>query len=170
VVRRKWRLINEELKRQRKVHVQTVMVDTEPDRFEQDTLVIRFPYQTNADLFAKRLSEFGGAVSLAVESVVGFKCRVRPEFGSKGPGAAKPGGPPARPPVRPQPEASRRPAEAPQPEQRSERPVATAAPTVAPSTAPAASRPPAANGGNPHLTHDILEIFDGEIIDGNERK
>jgi len=165
VVRRKWRLINEELKRQRKVHVQAAMSDTEPDRFEQDTLVIRFPYQTNCDIFAKRLPEFGAAVSQAIESVVGIKCRIRPEVEGKGGGGpraapASPSVPSPRPTARSQPEPSRA-TERPQVEQRAERPTAPA-----PS---AGSRPPAANhASNPHLTHDILEIFDGRIVDGGQ--
>jgi hypothetical protein len=177
VVRRKWRLINEELKRQRKVHVQAAMSDTEPDRFEQDTLVIRFPYQTNCDIFAKRLPEFGAAVSQAVESVVGIKCRIRPEVAGKGPAGradrptggaaapASPAGPSGRPAPRAQAATTRPTEEAPR-----ETRAATATAPLA-SALPAGSRPPTAkNSDNPHLTHDILEIFDGRIVDGDEGK
>ena len=146
LVRRKWRLIHEELKRDKKAHVQAVLVDTEPDAFEQDTLVLRFPYKTMADVFAKRHREFEEALSGAIHRVTGITCRIRPEAG----GAAK-AAPRAPAPTAPARSASR--------------PAPAAAPD---SERPAAQRPPAAtpaSGGGTDLTHEVLEIFDGQIVD-----
>lgn len=147
LVRRKWRLVHEELKRDKKAHVQAVLVDTEPEAFEQDTLVLRFPYKTMADVFAKRSREFEEALSGAIQRVTGISCRIRPEAGPAAAAAAKasPRAPtaPARAAARPEP---------------------AAAP---PAEVPAAQRPPAAPvaGGGTDLTHEVLEIFDGRIVD-----
>ena len=153
LVRRKWRLIHEELKRDKKAHVQAVLVDTEPESFEQDTLVLRFPYKTMADVFAKRHREFEEALSGAIHRVTGITCRIRTEAGGSGPATA--GAKTA--PRAPTPTA---------PARSAARPSASAA-TPAPEL-PAAQRPPSpapAMGGGTDLTHEVLEIFDGRIVD-----
>jgi hypothetical protein len=163
LVRRKWRLINEELKRDKKAHVQAILADTEPEAFEQDTLVLRFPYQTMADIFAgKRSKEFGDALTQAIQRVTGIVCKVRPQTG--GPPTGKPVG--GATPTRPSPAAPAR-ASAPQaaPPQAAPPAAATPAPAApARSTRPGPPAPPPSGGGD--LTHDVLEIFDGRIVDG----
>jgi DNA polymerase-3 subunit gamma/tau len=146
LVRRKWRLIHEELKRDKKAHVQAVLVDTEPEAFEQDTLVLRFPYKTMADVFAKRSREFEEALSGAIQRVTGITCRIRPEAGGTSAASAKSG-----------PKAPAAPA----------RSTAKPAPSVTVAELPAAQRPPAAAPMNSSidLTHEVLEIFDGRIVD-----
>lgn len=153
VVRKKWRLIHEELKRDKKAHVQAVLVDTEPIAFEQDTLVVRFPYKTMADVFAKRSREFEEALTGAIQRVTRISCRIRPESGDLPPGAASTAANTPRPPSPTAPaRAETRPA------------PAAAAPAR---ELPAAHRPPAAAPANPNidLTHEVLEIFDGRIVD-----
>lgn len=143
LIRNKWRLIGEELKRERKVMIQTALVDTLPDRFEVDTLVIAFPNQTMAEMFTNR--KFAEPVSQVIHRITGVECKVRAAVG------AKPGSKPA---AGAQP--ARRPSDA------------GNGPGQQQMATPDSLRPPAVTGGGAggtELVHNVVEVFDGRIMD-----
>jgi hypothetical protein len=152
LVRRKWRLVGEELVRANKRMVQSVLTDSEPDRFETDTLVVRFPFKTNAEVFNSRGKEFSAPLIEAIQRVTGIMCRVRTEVDAGKPAA---GG-----------------AKAAATAAAASRPVAAAAarPQDPARSDPARppSPPPSATAPNTDLTHDIVEIFEGRILDPRE--
>jgi hypothetical protein len=139
-VRRKWKTVLEEVSRSGNVVVYSCLAGSEPQRIEHGELVIGIPSSTNSELFAKR--NFGVPLGQAVQKVLGVKCRVRAEAG-----AAPKGSPAAKPPAR------------------------SAAPAAPRITSPASSRPPAPAApppGGTELVHDVIEVFDGRMLDDRE--
>jgi DNA polymerase-3 subunit gamma/tau len=189
-VRSKWKTVMEELVRLNKRTVQVSLVDTQPDRFEDDVLVVRFPTKTNAEMFTGRGKAFSEPLVQAVQRVTGIACRVRAEV-QKG-DAAAPGPPAKAPPSAPGgPSSGRAPSPASPPEpapsapavpggtgQQSLLPSAdSAAPaphaangTAAPAPRPASEPAPAvrSDGTGSELIHNVLEVFEGKIVDDRE--
>jgi hypothetical protein len=158
LVARKWKVILQELKRINKSTVQAALVDTEPGRFEKDVLVIRFPTKTFAEMFANRGKSFSEPLEQCIQRVTGIQCRVRAEFGGAPATAATTKSAPVKAPP-----ALRQVEPASPPPQAASNGKASA---PAPEAPPAPSLP--MGGGKPDLTHDVLEIFDGQILDERE--
>lgn len=154
LLRSKWRIISEELKRERKMTIHAALTDTVPDRFEADTLVIAFPNKTMAEMFSNRGKAFSDPLIAAIQRITGVQCRVRAEVGGKpfaGAATRKPEPSPAPAPPRPTaPAASNGAAGKPDPPR--------------PSPPPAGSSGP----GGSELIHNVLEVFDGQIVNDPE--
>jgi hypothetical protein len=143
LIRNKWRLIGEELKRERKVMIQTALVDTLPERFEADTLVIAFPNQTMAEMFTNR--KFAEPVCQVILRITGVECKVRAAVGAKTGSKPPAGAVPARRPSDGGNGAGQQQMGTPEP-----------------------SRPPVITGsgaGGADLVHNVVEVFDGRIMD-----
>lgn len=159
VLRRKWRLVGEQLKRTNKKNIEACLVDTQPDRFEGDTLVLLFPNRTMADLFTTRGKNFSDPLAQAIQQVTGMECRVRAEYGGGNGGGTGTGGGKAGAKT------------APAPGRAAEREAGT--PAAARKSDPLPARPPAppptpGGTGGDELVHDVLEVFDGRIVDGRD--
>jgi len=153
LLRRKWRVVREELARSKKVHIQAYLADTEPSRFERDVLVLRFPSATMAEGFEARGKAFVEPLAAAIQRVTGITCaRIRGEVG-------QPGAPAAKGVARPSEAAPESDAPAPP------RPAPPAA-SAGPARPPAPSAPVGASGSE--LVHNVLEVFEGRIVDGRE--
>lgn len=140
LIQRKWRLVGEELKRDRKKTIESMLVDTMPHRFEDEVLVIHFPKKLMAELFTKRGKEFSEPLCQAIRRLTGIQCRVRAEFAA----GETPARPPAPAPPSPRKAASQAAAPPAQPE------LIESAPAQA------------------ELIHDIIELFDGRIVDPSD--
>jgi DNA polymerase-3 subunit gamma/tau len=169
VLRGKWRLICEELKRMRKMTIHAVLSGTVPDRMEQDTVVVRFPSHTMAQMFGDRMKEFGPPLVEAIARTTGQKVRVRAESGDaprSQPRTPPPGQasllepPPASPPPASPPPVSP-PAASPPPA-----PATDAAPTGGGRPpAPGPSAPGVGTLGGNELVHNVLDVFEGSIVE-----
>ncbi len=163
-VRSKWRLIGEELKRQRQMTISAALADTMPARFEHDELVIQFPSTTMAVMFTNRGKKFSDPLVEAILRITGIQCRVRAEADGKSDKGGSPTAtkrPAAGSPVR-SPSHSRTSSPAPAEAAASPPPVAAPAPprqTSLPSM-------PSPRGNE--LIHDVIEVFEGQIIDPDE--
>jgi DNA polymerase III subunit gamma/tau len=162
LLQKKWRIVLEELKRDKKRTVEACLVDTRPRSLERGELVILFPSKTMADMFTQRGKSFSEPLTQAIQRVTGIVCRVRAESGTGG--APRPA--PAAAPQSP----ARKPAAAPDgggsgaPANGSATPDAEA-PVERGSPQPAASRP-APPGSD--LVLDIVEVFDGRVLDDHD--
>lgn len=175
LIRSKWRLIGEELKRDKKRMIEAALVDTLPQRFEHDELVIHFPTGTMAEMFTRRGKEFSEPLISAIERVTGIRCRVRAEAGGKSgagasprPGGSSPTAPARSPAANPSgPPTGARPA----PATRPPAPAVAAEPLPLDTPAPPrqASLPSTPPAPTSELIHDIIEVFDGQIVDADER-
>lgn len=176
LIKKKWRLVGEELKRDRKVHIQMFLVDTEPDRFERDTLVIRFSTATMAQGFEQRGKDFTGPVLEAIQRVTGITCRLRAEAGTAGkPPARSDDRSGASPAAGGRPKAASRPSPA---ASAGETPTETVRlPLDSPDECPAAvasppapdPAPPTSGAGGTELVHNIIEVFDGRVVEDPDR-
>ena len=195
MIQQKWRIVLEELKRRRKMTQNIMLDETRPDRFEGAELVVRFPSITMAEAFAQRGREFAQPIAEAVAQVTGVSCQLRGE-GPAGAGigpAARPTGravPPSGrlPAGRPSPPASGSapgapPAASPPPVRVGEfpegyDPFSIDDPSPAPDPAGNASGvrgaaspptvPARSESGTSDLVHDVVELFDGQILDEYE--
>lgn len=159
LLRSKWRLIGEELKRERKVMIQTALVDTVPDRFEADTLVIAFPSKTMAEMFTAR--KFSEPLTQVIHRITGVHCKVRADAGGARPaGGGSSSGRGVAPPAQ-----ERRTEPVP-----AERRASTSSPTEPAAAAPTPPRPtlPVNGVGGTELVHNVVEVFDGQIVDDRE--
>ncbi len=229
LVQQKWRIVQEELKRRRKMGEHVILADTRPDRFEGSELVVLFPSGTMAEAFANRPRESIQSVVEALHHVTGVQCRLRAEgpggarAGTGGSGKRGPGGPGRGPggaerssgtadrsansaPAAPHPAVGDAAAGRPAPdrgrdregrgagEMDRQRASQDAAPERAAAGAPArgtgttqrgaahavpaatevaqpamrAAPPRPAGNGNPELVHDVVELFDGQILQEHE--
>jgi DNA polymerase-3 subunit gamma/tau len=92
VIQGKWRLIQEELRRMKKAEVGAILADTMPKYFEEDVLVIQFSFGALAERFTGKGKAFADPLTLAISRLTGITCRVRAESqGSVSAGGSKPG-------------------------------------------------------------------------------
>jgi DNA polymerase-3 subunit gamma/tau len=180
-IRGKWRIIQEELRREKQVMLATCLDKSEPDRFEGVALVIRFPSDTMARLFTDRGKAFSDRLTEVVSRLTRVSCQVRAESPPRG-GGATAGGTARQAPTRlagrPAPARSgastpstgpARGAEATAPASRLDL-EEQASPASGPPDrrATASGRAPAAPvdaPGGAELVHNVLELFEGQVLD-----
>jgi hypothetical protein len=116
-------------------------------------LVIGFPTRTMAEGFNQRSKEFSGPLAQAIRKVTGIECRLRAEMLGKEKPAKKPA---ARAAATEAPALLAVPGES--------APAAAAAPVPPP---PRAALPSAGDSGE-KLVHNVVEVFDGTIVEAHE--
>ena len=199
VIRTKWRVVLEELRRDRRNTVlATTLADTTPDQLNGGELVIRFPSRMMADMFQKKGRAHAEPLEQAILRVTGCQVTVRGEFGQSGGGGGaapgRPSGPSTRPvapapkPVNSTPAAktvsrddapppAELPLSEPPPEdltQAADVERAPAPPTletkrsVAPPRPPAPAATPVTGDTGNRLVHNVLEVFDGRIMEDED--
>ena len=144
--------------------LQAVLRDAVPERLDGDELMVRFPYSTMVEAYERRKPEEKERLTELIEQLAGLRCRVR------GIGPDSPG----------RPSETDRPTEAagqpPQSDAASDggTPVAEtekreeelSSAKAEPSPEPDAetAEPSASAAGRPGLVHDVMDLFDGELV------
>ncbi len=171
LIRKKWRVVMEELKRAKKLSVYMFLSDAEAGHFEGEELVLLFPSKSFAEEFPKRGKAFSDPLIASIAKVTGVQCRIRAQHKGTAPA------PPPRSSAPPPPAAGQAPvnssAVAPSAQAPNGNGASNGAAAPAPPSGPRAGAPgqagPAPTGlTGEDLTHSIIDIYDGQIMDDRE--
>jgi DNA polymerase III subunit gamma/tau len=143
-LQRRWVVVVEELKRRRQATASALANEAQPVRVESGTLMLGFQYQTLVDVIMQQRPEDRKRLEDAIGDI--FKVRLRVVAAVNGGSGGQDTGANSAPPVAPPPQ---RPAGA-----QRQPPTDAQEPTLP---------------DNSSLVHEVIEIFDGRIIDDEPR-
>ena len=163
-VRNRWRVIGQELKRSRMAPLEAVLRDAVPERMEGDELMVRFPYSTMVEAYERRKPEEKERLTELIEQLAGLRCRVR-GIGPDSPGRPSETDRPTEAAGQPPQSAAASGGGAPVAEtEKREEELSSAKAEPSPEPDAETAAPSEAAGGRPGLVHDVMDLFDGELV------